>query len=310
MIVNYGFNATLTARPGMGDRAGRPAADRSERGQPRRERTLRRLPRLPFRRPTPTSSTSPRAGPARRTTTGSSPARPPRPSWRRSTRCWPRSPSTPTTSRSAARPPSEPPDRSRRPVSPAPAERPLSSDRPAPPTKGHAMTPARPALDPELRELLADMPLMSAAHPGSARAAAAVPLDARRLPPRRPAVDRREVTVPGPDGAQIPLSVFSPAGTDRATAAPCVYWMHGGGMVMGDRFSQIDIPLDGSTVRRRRGLRGLPAGAGGHRHHPGRRLLPGSALDRRTRRRTGHRPRPDHRRRAPAPAAASPPASP
>ena len=29
------------------------------------------------------------------------------------------------------------------------------------------------------------------------------------------AVDRREVTVPGPDGARIPLSIFSPAGTDQ-----------------------------------------------------------------------------------------------
>src|SRR6185503_17769411 len=56
--------------------------------------------------------------------------------------------------------------------------------------------------------------------------------------------DRREVTVPAKDGAPIPLSVFSPANTDRTIAAPCVYWMHGGGMVMGDRFSQIDIPLE------------------------------------------------------------------
>lgn len=50
--------------------------------------------------------------------------------------------------------------------------------------------------------------------------------------------------MPATDGVPIPLSVFSPANTDRATAAPCVYWMHGGGMVMGDRFSQLDIPLE------------------------------------------------------------------
>ncbi|RBM17571.1 alpha/beta hydrolase fold domain-containing protein [Streptomyces sp. PT12] len=105
------------------------------------------------------------------------------------------------------------------------------------------MTTARPAIDPELRELLADMPLMSG-------------LDAdllarlRQLPPppvesflgRRP-VERREVTVAAKDGTPIPLSVFGPANADPATPAPCVYWMHGGGMVMGDRFSQIDIPL-------------------------------------------------------------------
>ncbi|QQM38302.1 alpha/beta hydrolase [Streptomyces liliifuscus] len=104
--------------------------------------------------------------------------------------------------------------------------------------------PTRPALDPELRELLADMPLMSQLSPE-------VLAQLRRLPstPVEPLlahrqVDRREVTVPAKDGAPIPLSVFSPANTDRSSAAPCVYWMHGGGMVMGDRFSQIDIPLE------------------------------------------------------------------
>ncbi|MFD4232083.1 alpha/beta hydrolase [Streptomyces sp. NPDC058545] len=106
------------------------------------------------------------------------------------------------------------------------------------------MTTARPTLDPELRELLADMPLMSQLSPE-------VLAQLRRLPstPVEPLLahrqaHRREVTVPAKDGAPIPLSVFSPANTDRTTAAPCVYWMHGGGMVMGDRFSQIDIPLE------------------------------------------------------------------
>ncbi|MGW2051490.1 alpha/beta hydrolase fold domain-containing protein [Streptomyces sp. NPDC001858] len=106
------------------------------------------------------------------------------------------------------------------------------------------MTPARPALDPELRELLTDMPLMSELGPE-------ILAQLRRLPPTpvepllaHRQVDRREVTVPAKDGASIPLSVFSPANTDRTTGAPCVYWMHGGGMVMGDRFSQLDIPLE------------------------------------------------------------------
>ncbi|MGC5006318.1 alpha/beta hydrolase [Streptomyces sp. DT203] len=106
------------------------------------------------------------------------------------------------------------------------------------------MTTVRPTLDPELRELLADMPLMSQLSPE-------VLAQLRQLPstPVEPLLahrqaDRREVTVPAKDGAPIPLSVFSPANTDRTIAAPCVYWMHGGGMVMGDRFSQIDIPLE------------------------------------------------------------------
>ncbi|MGW3129906.1 alpha/beta hydrolase [Streptomyces sp. NPDC001123] len=106
------------------------------------------------------------------------------------------------------------------------------------------MTAARPALDPELRELLADMPLMSQLSPeilAQLRRLPSTPIESL-LAHRH--VDRREVTVPAKDGAPIPLSVFSPANTDRTTAAPCVYWMHGGGMVMGDRFSQIDIPLE------------------------------------------------------------------
>ncbi|MFF1419841.1 alpha/beta hydrolase [Streptomyces sp. NPDC058280] len=106
------------------------------------------------------------------------------------------------------------------------------------------MTTPRPDLDPELRELLADMPLMSQLSPevlAQLRQLPSTPVESL-LAHRQ--VDRREVTVPAKDGAPIPLSVFSPANTDRTTAAPCVYWVHGGGMVMGDRFSQIDIPLE------------------------------------------------------------------
>ncbi len=106
------------------------------------------------------------------------------------------------------------------------------------------MTTARPALDPELRELLAEVPLMSRLSPevlAQLRQIPSTPIESL-LAHRQ--VDRREITVPVKDGAPIPLSVFSPANTGRTTAAPCVYWMHGGGMVMGDRYSQIDIPLE------------------------------------------------------------------
>ncbi|MFE1834038.1 alpha/beta hydrolase [Streptomyces sviceus] len=106
------------------------------------------------------------------------------------------------------------------------------------------MTMARPNLDPELRELLADMPLMSELSPevlAHLRQLPSTPIESL-LEHRQ--VHRREITVPAKDGTPIPLSVLSPAHTDRGTAAPCIYWMHGGGMVMGDRFSQIDIPLE------------------------------------------------------------------
>ncbi|MEO3814710.1 alpha/beta hydrolase, partial [Sphaerisporangium sp. B11E5] len=108
------------------------------------------------------------------------------------------------------------------------------------------MTTARPGIDPELRTLLADLPAFPPLTPevlAQVRQLPAPPIDAL-LQGR--AITRREVTVPAPDGTPIPLSIFSPAG---ATApAPCVYWIHGGGMVMGDRFSNIDLPLEWSEL--------------------------------------------------------------
>ncbi|MBW8798009.1 MAG: alpha/beta hydrolase [Streptomyces sp.] len=111
------------------------------------------------------------------------------------------------------------------------------------------MTTARPGLDPELRELLAGMPLMSELTEDllkQVRPYSSTPLEPL-LADRH--VDRREITVPAEDGTPIPLTVLSPvhpenSRPDGPTAAPCVYWVHGGGMVMGDRFSQLDIPLE------------------------------------------------------------------
>lgn len=64
-------------------------------------------------------------------------------------------------------------------------------------------------------------------------------------------VTRREVSVRTADGFDLPLSIFHPDGAHAA--APCIYWVHGGGMVMGDRFANLDIPLEwldrfGATV--------------------------------------------------------------
>ncbi|MFJ6821787.1 MULTISPECIES: alpha/beta hydrolase [Streptomyces] len=106
------------------------------------------------------------------------------------------------------------------------------------------MTTARPALDPELRDLLAEMPLMSGLDPeilAQLRQYSSPPVDSL-LADRN--ADLREVTVRAEDGTPIRLSVFTPTHRDGTAPAPCVYWMHGGGMVMGDRFSQIDIPLE------------------------------------------------------------------
>ncbi|GIH26307.1 esterase [Acrocarpospora phusangensis] len=100
----------------------------------------------------------------------------------------------------------------------------------------------RPGLDPELGALLAELPPMPPLSPevlAQLRQYPSPPVET--FLNGRP-VDRRDVTAPASDGARIPLTIISPAG--GVTGAPCVYWMHGGGMIMGDRFSQIDIPLE------------------------------------------------------------------
>jgi len=90
---------------------------------------------------------------------------------------------------------------------------------------------ARPALDRELRTLLAEMPLSTELTHEMLQQIRQMP-----SPPFKTDAERRDVTV-----GEITLTVFRPQGLTGP--APCVYWIHGGGMVMGDRFSQIDIPL-------------------------------------------------------------------
>ncbi len=99
----------------------------------------------------------------------------------------------------------------------------------------------RPAIDPVLAAGLAAMPLT--AHLDTELLALfrqyrqpVEPLLATRM------VDRQEHTVTTADGTQLPLTIIRPAGLTGP--APCIYWLHGGGMVMGDRFANVDIPLD------------------------------------------------------------------
>jgi len=101
---------------------------------------------------------------------------------------------------------------------------------------------ARPALDPELGTLLDGMPLIPQITSEILTRLRQMPSPPIEAVLAGRAVTRREVTVPGPDGAEIPMTVLTAA--DAAPGAPCVYWMHGGGMIMGDRFSQLDIPLE------------------------------------------------------------------
>ena len=55
-------------------------------------------------------------------------------------------------------------------------------------------------------------------------------------------VTHRELTVPGYEGADLTVSVF--ARSDHTAAGPGIYHTHGGGMIIGDRFTGIEVMLD------------------------------------------------------------------
>ncbi|XVV15611.1 alpha/beta hydrolase fold domain-containing protein [Actinoplanes sp. CA-131856] len=98
----------------------------------------------------------------------------------------------------------------------------------------------RPAIDPGLRELLAAMPAMPPLNAGTLLQIR--PFAAPPPPAALARADRREIAIPGPGGDPLPLTILRPAAV--SSAAPCVYWIHGGGMIMGNRYSQIDIPME------------------------------------------------------------------
>ncbi len=101
-----------------------------------------------------------------------------------------------------------------------------------------------PELDPDLAAALAAFPELPPLGPTTLdvlRPYATVPPEVA-LADR--ALERRDVVVPAADGTPLTLSVLTPTSAVAEEApATCVYWIHGG-MVLGDRFSQIDIPLD------------------------------------------------------------------
>ncbi|GAA0621146.1 alpha/beta hydrolase [Kribbella sandramycini] len=100
--------------------------------------------------------------------------------------------------------------------------------------------PLHPALNPELESLLADFPLIPEVTPAvlpAMRQASALPPG--QLLANQP-LTRTDHTTPAPDGHLVPLTVLTPT----VASGACVVWLHGGGMILGDRFSQIDIPLE------------------------------------------------------------------
>lgn len=101
---------------------------------------------------------------------------------------------------------------------------------------------AAPGVDSEIAAILAALPPMGALSSETLpliRPYASAPLEPL-LEGRQ--IHRREETIRSEDGTELPITIL--ASQHRTGLAPAVLWLHGGGMVMGDRFSQIDIPLE------------------------------------------------------------------
>lgn len=100
-----------------------------------------------------------------------------------------------------------------------------------------------PAIDPEIGALLAGMPaLLGTLDPTTLDEARAQRLAMLAGIELSAEVDRRDVAVPGPDGAaDVTLRIHTPPGLTGP--APCVYSIHGGGYVFGHR-SMDDLRFD------------------------------------------------------------------
>lgn len=99
----------------------------------------------------------------------------------------------------------------------------------------------RPSIDPELAAGLAQMPLVAELTPDILQQLRQYKVPVETYLEGR-AIERREIVIAAADGAALPATILRPAGA--VADAPCIYWIHGGGMVLGDRFANLDIPLD------------------------------------------------------------------
>jgi len=103
---------------------------------------------------------------------------------------------------------------------------------------------ARPPYDPELAPALAASPLPQTVTPdmiGTLRGASFGPTVDDLLAGRP--IDREDRTFAGPEG-QLTATVLRPRGASNAR--PGIFFLHGGGMIIGDRFTGIDELVDWS----------------------------------------------------------------
>ena len=97
------------------------------------------------------------------------------------------------------------------------------------------MATSLPTVDPELQPVL-DGYLssgMSYDHDRLEEVRDGIAAFFRAVPPARPSsVQVEDVCIPGPDGhTELPLRIYRPTGT--SSSVPALYWMHGGGMMIG-----------------------------------------------------------------------------
>ena len=107
-------------------------------------------------------------------------------------------------------------------------------------------TSTRPPFDPELAAVLG---VINEVLPPSLTPDMIEPMRAANVTPpieellaTRPEISHREQTIPGYEGAELVISVF--ARRTHTAPGPGFYHTHGGGMIIGDRFTGIEVMLD------------------------------------------------------------------
>lgn len=106
------------------------------------------------------------------------------------------------------------------------------------------ITVPRPPVSASLAPLQPWFPALESVTPEiivAIRTRIASPTDVSEIIKNRP-LTHTEHHIPGPDGNAIALSIFRRSET-AVTPRPCLFYLHGGGMMFGDRFHLIKFPL-------------------------------------------------------------------
>jgi acetyl esterase/lipase len=102
-----------------------------------------------------------------------------------------------------------------------------------------------PPLDPELEAVLAKMIIRPFLTKEMVMAQRATNPPIEETLSKLPSIKHSEHKVPGPNGShsKVTISVFEPKKVAKKPR-PCMYYIHGGGIIMRDRFFFIDFAID------------------------------------------------------------------